>query len=94
MSLLNLEEDAINKAMVEGLKTQFKIELKEELMKPVNEALKTAEEKVDVVVNNLCDRINLIGASGFEYELGSKGKRHFRLEWIITKNVEHFIKNA
>lgn len=85
-----LDNDEINKAMIEGLKSQLRIELKEELMKPINEALKSAEEKVDKVVNNLCERIDLMGHN---YKDPFSGEyRRFRLEWIVTHNHEHLFK--
>jgi hypothetical protein len=51
--VLDFTDDAINKAMLDGLKYSFDYQIKKELME-------IAEEKVDCIVKNLSERLKVM----------------------------------
>lgn len=75
MSVLNYEHDAINTAMLEGLKKAFKDELKQILMK-------TAEKEIEPIVEKLSERMKLKISSYPDY---LNDLRQIKLEWLLTK---------
>jgi len=70
---LNLNDDAINKAMIDGLKTAFKQELKEELMS-------VAEKKVDGIIDKLAGRLEIFLQDHFDLS-----GRSIRIECLLKK---------
>ena len=75
MGMLNYNYDAINTAMLNGLKEAFKDELKQTLMK-------TAEEEIEPIVEKICKRLELNISNHPDY-LGDS--RQINLEWLLTR---------
>lgn len=74
MGICGLHEDAINRAMVDGLREAIKTDLTDVLME-------TAEKEVEKVIKKVCDRFEIKLSEHmdlFEY------KRHIKLEFLIT----------
>ena len=76
-SLLNLDEDGINRALMEGLKEGFKAEMKFVLMG-------VAEKEVDAVVEELSKRVEARAENFLSFEDRS---RHIKLEWFLKKEA-------
>lgn len=77
MGVFNLEEDILNRAMLDGLICAVRDELKKFLMD-------AAEREVDIVVDKVCQKVKLKidqGQSGCP-QLGDK---YIRLSWLIQK---------
>ena len=75
MGILNYEHDAINTAMLDGLKEALKDELKQVLMK-------TAEREIEPIIEKLSERVKLKILSCPDY---FNNLRKINLEWVITK---------
>ena len=73
MSLLNLEGDAFNRSMMNGLKKAFEEELTDELMK-------TAKESIKKIVQVLSHRLEIKLENYKEFETLD---RCIKLEWVI-----------
>ena len=75
MGILNYEHDAINTAMLDGLKKALKDELKQVLMK-------TAEKEIEPIIERLSERVKL---EIFNHPDYLHNLRKINLEWVITK---------
>ena len=74
-NLLNLNNDQINKAMVDGLVDAFKEELKTILRE-------VAEQKVHEIANTIGERLRLKVSEGFNV---TSMDRTIKLDWLLTK---------
>lgn len=75
MAVLNYGHDAINTAMLDGLKKAFKDELKQVLMK-------TAEKEIEPIIEKLSERIKLDVCNWPDF---FNDARRIKLEWLITR---------
>lgn len=75
MGILNYEYDAINTAMLNGLKEALKDELRQVLME-------TAEKEIEPIIERLSERVKLEISNRPDY---LRNLRKIDLEWLITK---------
>lgn len=75
MGILNCENDAVNAAMLNGLKETVKNELKQILME-------TAEKEIEPIIEKVSERIKLNVSNWPDYLTNS---RNIKLDWLIKK---------
>jgi len=74
MTILGLDNDKINEAMIGGLRKSLAIELKTLLMK-------TAEKEIDDVIDTICKKVE-VNCNNYLDMFGDV--RQVKLEWLIN----------
>lgn len=74
--LINFEDDALNKAMIDGLKNAFEKKMKNVLME-------VAEKEIENIVTELSSRLEVKMKNWKGWDSGFGDIRHVKLEWLF-----------